>query len=129
VIYIDTSVVLSHVLAEDVRPSADFWDADERVASRLTEYEAWVRLHGYAKGPTHGRTLALTLATVHLLELDDGVCARCRAPFPVPIRTLDALHLATADFLRDQGFTVQVATYDARMRDAALAMGFALAPL
>jgi uncharacterized protein len=127
--YVDTSVVLSHVLAEDVRPSGDFWASDELVASRLTEYEAWVRLHAYGKGPSHGRTLALTLATLHLLELDDGVCARCRAPFPAALRTLDALHLATADFLRDQGFTVQVATYDARMGEAALSMGFLLAAL
>lgn len=128
-IYVDTSVVLSHVLAEDVRPSADFWSGQEHVASRLTEYEAWVRLHGYGKGATHGRTLAMTLATLHLLELDDAVCARCRAPWPVPIRTLDALHLATVDFLSHQGLTVEVATYDSRMRDAAMAMGFALAAL
>jgi predicted nucleic acid-binding protein len=129
VIYVDTSVVMSHVLAEDVRPPTALWGQDELVASRLTEYEAWVRLHAYGKGPSHGRALALTLATLHLVELDDGVCARCRAPYPVPVRTLDALHLATADFLRDQGLTVHVATYDTRMREAAEAMGFPLVGL
>lgn len=37
--------------------------------------------------------------------------------------TLDALHLASAHFLKEQGITVEVASYDARMLAAAHAMG------
>ena len=39
------------------------------------------------------------------------------------VRTLDALHLASIDFLRRQGQTVELATFDRRMADAARAMG------
>ena len=127
-IYVDTSVILAWVLAEDVRPAPAFWDTGPHVASRLVEYEAWVRLHAYALGRTHGDALAAALGRLDLFALDERVCSRCRAPFPVAVRTLDAVHLATADFLRCQGLSVQIATYDIRLGDAAVAMGFALAP-
>ena len=39
---------------------------------------------------------------------------------------LDALHLASADFLRTSGVSLEIATYDERMRGAAQTMGFAL---
>lgn len=38
--------------------------------------------------------------------------------------TLDALHLASADFLRTQGQTLRLATYDDRMLRAAVRLGF-----
>jgi predicted nucleic acid-binding protein len=57
------------------------------------------------------------------------VLARVLEPLPLPVRTLDAIHLASADFLRGQGQEVTVATYDARMAEAARAMGFELYPL
>jgi hypothetical protein len=43
------------------------------------------------------------------------------------VRTLDALHLATLDFLRGQGLEVWLATYDRRLAAAALSLGFSLA--
>lgn len=96
-------------------------------AGRLVENEAWVHLHAYGRAATHGPVLAATLAHQDLPSLDERVCGRCRAPFPVLLRTLDALHLATADFLRSQGFTLDVATYDDRLGSAATAMGLGLA--
>ena len=121
----DTSVVLAELLAENLRPPSQFWERDDLVSSRLTEYESWVRVHAYGKGASHGATLALLLARVTLVALDDAACARCRAPFPTPVRALDALHLAAADFLRSRGLHVEMATYDARMLQAASAVGFA----
>jgi len=129
VIYVDTSVILAWLLAEDARPAAAFWDKGPHVASRLVEYEAWVRLHAYGLAATHGDALAAALGRLDLFALDERVCARCRAPFPIAVRTLDALHLATADFLRCQGLAVQFATYDSRLGAAAVAMGFTLAGL
>lgn len=128
-IYVDSSVVLAHVLAEDVRPPTAFWHSQGLVSSRLTEYESWVRLHAYGKAATHGRTLAMTLASLDLLSLDDDVCARSRAPFPIPVRTIDALHLAAADYWRTRSFDVSVATYDERMARAAQAMSFPIVRL
>lgn len=124
--YVDTSFVLAEVLAESVRPPLSFWSSNDLASSRLTEYEAWVRLHAYGKAGTHGRSLALVLARLHLVELHGEACSRSRAPFPLPVRTLDALHLSCADFLRTQGFDVAVATLDGRMAAVALAMGFRL---
>lgn len=41
--YVDTSVVLAHVLVKDIRPSDAFWALPDLVSSRLAEYEAWER--------------------------------------------------------------------------------------
>ncbi len=56
----------------------------------------------------------------------DGIMAGCyrRTP-PLPVRTLDALHLASA---RAVGQSEIVAT-DARLREAALFLGFSLFPI
>ena len=56
----------------------------------------------------------------------DGIMAACyrNAP-PLPVRTLDALHLASA---RADGQTELVAT-DKRLRDAARPLGFSLFPV
>ncbi len=43
-IYVDTSVVLAHLLTEDRSPPASFWQGN-LVSSRLLEYEVWTRLH------------------------------------------------------------------------------------
>jgi len=66
------------------------------------------------------------LGRVALLELTPVVLARALEPFPTPVRTLDALHLASAEFLRQQGQTIQVASYDSRLADAARQLGIAL---
>jgi len=47
-------------------------------------------------------------------------------PFPVPVRTLDALHLASLELLRANGQVVELATYDDRLARAARAMKIAL---
>ena len=125
--YVDTSVILATVFAEPVSPGSELWSRPALVTSRLSEMEAWVRVHAYGRGATHGASLAAVLARLDVVELDEASCARCRAPFPTPVRTLDALHLATADFLRCQGFVLEFACYDRRLASAATAMGFALA--
>ena len=124
--YVDTSVLLAQVLAEDVQPPAELW-TEELVSSRLAEYELWVRLHAYGKAASHAVAATEALARLDLVELHPAACARCLAPFPSSVRTLDALHLATADYLRSRGATtLRVATYDAQMRRAATAMGLGL---
>ena len=44
-------------------------------------------------------------------------------------RTLDALHLASLEFLRSQGQSVEFASYDGRMLAVARALGVPLADL
>ena len=47
----------------------------------------------------------------------------------MPLRTLDALHLATVEFLRAQGEPALLASYDARLQTAARALGVELVQL
>lgn len=126
-IYLDTSVALAWLLAEDRAPAPELW-ANPLVSSRLLEYEIWTRVNMRGGEELRAATQAL-LARVAMAELGPIVLARAREPFPVPVRTLDALHLASAWFLHENGQALRVATYDHRLRDAALALGLqAIAP-
>ena len=127
-IYLDTSVALAHLLAEDRKPPAALWE-EELVASRLLTYELWTRLHARNLAGSHGDPARRLVARVGLLEMSPEVLARALQPFPTPVRTLDALHLATVSFLTERALEVAFATYDERLRAAAEAMGIATYPL
>jgi len=127
-IYLDTSVVLAELLAEDERPPDSLWD-DTLVSSRLLEYEVWTRIHARKLAQSHGDAARALIGRVALLELVPPVLSRALEPFPRPVRTLDALHAASADFLRLRQPAIQVATYDRRLADIASALGFTLYPL
>lgn len=127
-IYLDTSVALAQLLAEDRHPPDALWD-EALVSSRLLEYEAWNRIHARGLVRSHAEPLRLLLARVAFLELARPVLTRALEPFPVPVRTLDALHLASLEFLRAQGQQVALASYDERMLSVARAMRIPLARL
>ena len=124
-IYLDTSVALAHLLSEDRIPPEAIWD-EPLVSSRLLEYELWIRIHARRLGESHGELVRLLVGRLALLELAPPVLARALEPFPTPVRTLDALHLASIEFLRGQGQVVQLATYDRRMREASQALSIPL---
>jgi predicted nucleic acid-binding protein len=126
VIYLDTSVALAELLAEDRWPPAALW-SETLVASRLLEYELWTRLHAERLGESHGDAARALLSRVALLELAPPVLERALRPFPLPVRTLDALHLASIEFLRGRGQRVRLASYDARLNRAATELGIELA--
>lgn len=127
-IYVDTSVVLAHLLAEDRRPPATFWQ-QTLVSSRLLEYETWTRLHARSLAASRSDAAHETLARISLLELAPPVLQRALDPLPIPVRTLDALHLASCDFLRRRGHDVELASYDQRMLRGAVAMDVRVADL
>ncbi len=117
-IYVDTSVVLAHLFAEDRRPPASLWTAT-LVSSRLLEYELWTRLHARKATESRADAAREVIACISLLELAPVVLSRALDPFPVSVPTLDALHLASCQFLRDRGQRVELASYDNRMANAA----------
>ena len=121
-IYLDTSVALAHLLAEDRSPPASIWD-ETLVSSRLLEYELWNRLHARRLAVSHGEHARELLQRLAMIELAPPVLARALEPFPVALRTLDALHLASIEFLRGQRQDVTLATYDVRMAAAARKLG------
>lgn len=127
-IYLDTSVALAHLLAEDREPPASLWENDV-VASRLLVYELWTRIHAMDLARSHGDAARGLVARIALLDLAPAVLERARHPFPMPVRTLDALHLASVLFLADRGHEVALASYDERMCSVAAAMGIAVHPL
>jgi predicted nucleic acid-binding protein len=62
-----------------------------------------------------------------ILDVDRAVLDRVRRPFPVePIRTLDAVHLATAELLGEAPPLVTIVTRDGRVRKNAEALGYAV---
>lgn len=124
-IYLDTSVALAQLLAEDRIPPAALWD-ETLVSSRLLEYELWNRLNARGLAKSHGESARELTQRLALLELAPPVLARALETFPVPVRTLDALHLASIEFLRSQGQVVQLASYDLRMVAAAQKLGIGI---
>lgn len=127
-IYIDTSVLLAQLLAEDHRPPRELWD-QPLIASRLVEYEVWTQIHARDLADSHGEAARELLARVSMVELSPVALRRALEPFPEPVRTLDGLHLASLDYLRAQHLRVSLATYDQRMARAATAMSIPLDPL
>ena len=120
-IYLDTSVALAHLLGEERYPPDSLWD-ETLVASRLLEYELWTRLHARKLGNSHGDGARALVERLAMLELSRPVLARALEPFPVPVRTLDAVHLASVEFLRAEGVKVELASYDERLLEAARKM-------
>ena len=124
-IYLDSSVLLARLFAEDIFPPDAFW-SQTFASSRLLEYEVLNRVLVRRITLTQHSAARNYLDRVLLLDLSPAVLARALRPFPVPVRTLDGLHLATMDFLRSQGQMVSLASYDQRLLAAAAALGFAM---
>ena len=127
-IYLDSSVLLASVFREQRSPRATLWD-EELTSSRLLGYEVWTRLNAYGLASSHGDRANARLYRVNFVELSEKVLARALEPFSIALRTLDALHLATVDFLRGRSEAIQLASYDSRLIAAASAFGIPLAAL
>jgi predicted nucleic acid-binding protein len=124
-IYLDTSAALAHLLAEDRALPERLWQ-EPLISSRLIEYEIWTRVHARKLARSHGEEVRTLLGRIAFIELSPPVLTRALEPFPRPVRTLDALHLASMDFLRKQGQSITLASYDDRLINAARALRFAI---
>jgi hypothetical protein len=124
-IYLDSSVALSALLAERRAPPASFWTS-ALTASRLLEYETITRIHIRGLGAPGVAAARKLFNGLSFVEMTPNVLARALAPFPIHVRALDGLHLATMDFLRADGQSISLATYDKRFAAAAAALGFSL---
>ena len=126
--YIDSSVVLAYLLAEIRVPAAEFWRS-ALTSSLLLEYEVWNRIHARQLDQLRHDEARTFLAGVQLIEMSEAVLARALQPFPVPVRTLDSLHLSTCEFLRMRGESVELASYDNRLLAAARALAIPIVAL
>jgi predicted nucleic acid-binding protein len=129
--YVDTSALLRLVLRE---PGAveDLRSCEALVSSELLAVESLrtidrLRLQGaLTTEEAAARRLVVTewLEAVDLVVLQRPILARACDPFPVPLGTLDALHLATLLVWRERMDKVVVlATHDAGLGLAARCFG------
>jgi predicted nucleic acid-binding protein len=59
------------------------------------------------------------------VDITPTILARVRRPFPMePVRTLDAIHLATIESIEEEPSVVAVVTRDRRLAENARAMGY-----
>src|SRR5262245_17058299 len=121
VIYVDSSVVLATLLGEQRAPHEEFW-SDRLITSRLTHYEVWNRINGLGPDLGHAEWARALLGRVRTVELFPPILERALHPFPVRVRTLDALHLASCVWASEKGRKPRIASYDARLRAAAEAL-------
>lgn len=130
--YLDTSVLLRLVLRE---PGAleDLRSCEALVASELLAVEALrtidrLRLQdklSMDEATSRRATVTEWLEAVDLVLLQPVILARASDPFPTPLGTLDALHLATALVWRERARRpVAMATHDGGLAQAARAFGF-----
>jgi predicted nucleic acid-binding protein len=124
-IYLDSSVALAYLLAEDRFPSELLWD-QPLVASRLLECEIWNRVNAHQLQNSHGDSVRNLIGRVAMIEMVGPVLARALQPFPVAVRTLDAIHLSALEFVRAQKQNVQLASYDERLLSVARLLGISI---
>lgn len=139
-VYVETSALARAYLHDDATTRAalseSIGSADSVVTSALTAVElrravAQVTTsgrvqHGRADEALH-RALEV-IARADVIPLDELVLARAGGAFPLAIRTLDALHVATAlevQFRREVT-TLVMMSRDKRVRDVATAVGLQL---
>lgn len=127
-IYLDTSVALAALFGEPLQPPQWLW-REPLIASRLLAVELMVRMHARGLGGVALEASRRLLDGVALVGLEERVLARALQPFPIALRTLDALHLSTIEFLRGEGQDITLATYDHRLGTAARALSIAIAEI
>lgn len=137
--YVESSAVLAWLLGEVRGASVPdlLAGADTIVTSQLTRIEVDRALHRYVAVGVLDRPTAAVLGE-RVDELTGGwgiepisqtVIDRARAPFPDDaIRSLDAIHLATALVTRAAVGDLDVLSLDDRVRSNARALGFRVLP-
>lgn len=131
--YIESSALVAAFLEHDTAVVKKVPRGTQQVTSALTIAEAG---RAIIRARATGR---LTLDEEHaalralrtferrcfILDVDRAVLERVGRPFPSePIRTLDAVHLATAELLGEPPALVTIVTRDDRVRRNAEALGY-----
>ena len=125
-IYLDTAAVVKLVRVEEESPTLVAWlnerASEPLVSSALVEVELPRALR--RSQPEMLGAVALALSRLNRVEINAAVRATAGAYMDPMLRSLDAIHLATAEFLI--GSDIQVSafvTYDKRLAEAAGKVG------
>lgn len=124
-VYIDSSAIVKLIVREPGSLALQRYLRDQPAlaVSRVATVEvqrAIARVPGLDAAMILDRILSV-FETLTLLEFDAEVAATAARLLPPSLRTLDAIHLASALELQDD--LVALITYDARMSDAAKLLG------
>ena len=131
--YIESSALVAALLEGDLAARASIRAQGRRVTSALTLAEtarAILRARGAGRltetdERAATRALQVFARRCDIVAVTDAVLARVGRPFPAePIRTIDAVHLATAEELAEPPALVTIVTRDVRVRDNARALGY-----
>jgi len=132
--YVDSSVLL-RLLFRQSRRLVEWSDVTLPVTSRLAEVEclralARFRLDGLLDDAELARSRAALdclLRQLHVVELSRAILTRAGQPMPTRLRSLDAIHLATAlQWHTSRGEPIVMATHDRELGLAARASGLAV---
>ena len=133
--YVDASAVL-RILFTEPGLAVPLDGRDRIVSSQLVEVETFraldrARLVGDlddAQAATKRKELAELLAMLDLASVDSGVIAKAKNAFPINVRALDAIHVATAEILAAEGSdeALEFWTHDERQASAAISRGLAV---
>jgi predicted nucleic acid-binding protein len=133
--YVETSLLLSALLEGDRAARRSIRRAGTLVTSALTFAEARraiVRARRSQRLTVDQERASLTALSrfrrrCAVFPVTDDVLVRVGKPFAVePVRTLDAIHLATAAALADEPQLLTILTRDGRIRANALATGYGI---
>ncbi len=138
-VYAESSAVLAWLLGEDVGHAVRevLRRAELVMASDLTLVECdRVLIRAVALGEIDEATaddrraqLNAGAAHWHLWRVTSDIVDRARRPFPAePLRTLDAIHLASALAVRSAVPRVELLSLDDRIRRTGAQLGFRLRP-
>lgn len=138
-LYAESSAVLAWLLDEPTAPTVRHLldEAELIIASDLTLIECdrvllrAVALGELTESEAADRRAHLVCAAAHwqVLHIAGEVVDRARRPFPGdPIRTLDAIHLASLLVARSAVVSLRLLSLDERVRQAAKALGVAIEP-
>ena len=122
--YLDSSALVKLAVAEPESSALRQYLRRRRpyVASALARAEVGRAV--LPLGPAAARRGEQVLARIELIRISDRVLALAGSLLPATLRSLDAIHLATAQLLGED--LARVVTYEERMAAAAKAMGWAV---
>lgn len=130
--YIESSALVAALLEGDDSAIASIRAPGRRVTSILTVLEtSRAVLRAHVMGRITGQQQRAALHTLqrfarrcHLVSVTDAILSQAGRLFPVePVRTLDAIHLATAAALGEPAALVIMVSRDRRVCDNAAALG------
>jgi predicted nucleic acid-binding protein len=130
--YLDSSVLLRIALGQP-KSLVEWNDIEQFVASALLVVECFrvadrLRLTNHLtdeETAQHHEMLRSAMKRIAIIDLTRPVLDRAAQSFPVPVKTLDALHLSTAILWREsEDPKLLFATHDSTLALAARAFGF-----